>query len=120
MNLFLNLSGRRKLGRSWLRDASPRSRSRRAAGNFSKRFLIYGNQNVVKGLKPMLRRLTRFKILASSLCVVFAGAFAAQGHALCQILNGKIGPANRGDRYAVVDSVGDSQSIADRAPARDR
>ncbi len=26
----------------------------------------------------MLRRLTRFKILASSLCVVFAGAFSAQ------------------------------------------
>ena len=32
----------------------------------------------VKGLKPMLTRLTRFKILASSLCVVFAGAFSAQ------------------------------------------
>jgi hypothetical protein len=40
--------------------------------------MIYGNQNVVKGLKPMLTRLTRFKILASSLCVVFAGAFPAQ------------------------------------------
>ncbi len=36
------------------------------------------NQNVVIGLKPMLTRLTRFKILVSSLCVVFAGAFSAQ------------------------------------------
>ena len=32
----------------------------------------------MKGLKLMVTRLTRFKILASSLCVVFAGAFSAQ------------------------------------------
>ncbi len=44
------------------RAAAPRTRSQ--------------NQNVVKGLKPMLTRLTRFKILVSSLCVVFAGAFS--------------------------------------------